>query len=188
MRSPLGSASSGSSSRSGARTKSRRGHLGVRQRETLVLQLDVAEEQHVHVDRAGAVPRAGEDAAELDLYRLADVEEVEWLEARWRCARRRSGSPAGRGSRRPARSRRATRPPRRSRRGLPSSSSASRDVLGPLADVRAEPEVAGPRRQSSSSSGGSSSRSTSTSTDTSSIASGSGGSGLVALTRTLSER
>ncbi len=80
MRSPLGSASSGSSSRRGARTKSRRGHLGVRQREALVLQLDVAEEQHVHVDRAGAVARAGEDAAQLDLDRLADVEEVERLE------------------------------------------------------------------------------------------------------------
>ena len=64
----------------------------------------------------------------------------------------------------------------------------SRDVLGPVADVRAKAEVSVPRGQScSSSSGPESGRSTMTSTATSEIASGNGGSGFDARTRTLSE-
>ena len=159
----------------------------MRQREALVLELDVAEEQHVHVDRAGPVARPGEDAAELDLDRLADVEELERLEV--------GGDARGGVQEVGLVEDLADRLGLVERRdGLDRDAVAAeqferlRDVLGALADVGAKAEVAGPDRQSSSSSsGGSSGRSTRTSTETSSIASGSGGSGLVARTRTLSE-
>ena len=115
----------------------------MRQRQALVLQLDVAQEQHVHVDRTRPVARAGEDAAELDLDRLADIEELERLEV---------GGDARRGVQEVGlvedladRLRLIERRDRLDRDAVAAEQlEGLRDVLGALADVRAKTEVARP--------------------------------------------
>src|SRR5215216_4042885 len=52
--------------------------LGVRNGEPLALQLEVAEQQDVEVDRPRSVTRAGESPALLDLDCLADAEQLLW--------------------------------------------------------------------------------------------------------------
>jgi hypothetical protein len=59
-----------------------RGDLAVRQGQALGLELDVAEQQQVEVDRARAVPRRLEVPPQLALDLLADVEQRLGLEFR----------------------------------------------------------------------------------------------------------
>ena len=114
------------------------------------LQLDVAEQQQVDVDRPRAVARAAEHAPELALDRLADVEQLLAARGRSRSGPRRSGSPAGRGTRRPARSRRPTRPPRPRSPCAAERRDRPPQVRPRVADVGAEPEVAAARHSSPS--------------------------------------
>ena len=152
--------------------------------EPLGLELDLAEQEQVDVERARPVAGAAEEPALLDLDRLADVEQLLGLELR--------PDPHG---------------------GveevglledladglcligggdgldldsvLAQRSDGGTQVTLPVAEVRAQAQVAGPQSDPSpsSSSSGPTPRSWVTSTATSSIATGSGGSGFEARTR-----
>ena len=74
-RRPSGVRRPGSSSSSGTSTKRRRHDLGVGQPQALRLVDEVAEQQHVDVDRARAVARPARAPAELALDRLAGVQQ-----------------------------------------------------------------------------------------------------------------
>src|SRR5436305_328637 len=165
--------------------------LGVRQRQALAGKLEVAKQEQVDVERAGAVARGIEGPAASHLDLLAEVEQgfglkrgadadrgveevglVQHLADRF--------GLVGRGDRLdldPALAQQLDRRPQ---------------VRPTVADVGTEPEVTGPHRSavqvaSASSSSASSPRSWTTSTATSWIANGSGGSGLAARTRTDSQ-
>ena len=77
---PSGSVRPRSSSSSGTSTNLRSARSAVRDRQALGVVLEVAEQQHVDVDRARAVARAAEHPPLLDLDRLADVEQLLGLE------------------------------------------------------------------------------------------------------------
>ena len=68
---PSGSVSSGSSSSSGSSTKRRLVTSRVREREAVRAVLELAEQQHVHVDRPRPVAQAARLAAEVALDPLA---------------------------------------------------------------------------------------------------------------------
>ena len=72
--------SSGSSSSSGTRTKRAARHLAVRQAQPLVLELDLAQQQQVDVDRPGPMAQGAEVAPHLGLDRLAGIEQLQRLE------------------------------------------------------------------------------------------------------------
>lgn len=158
-------------------------------RQPIGLELDVAKQQQVQVERPWAVPRPGEHAPLLGLDRLAGVEEILRLE----------------GGRDPGCRVQEVGLVENLADGLGLVEGGDRvdpgavlgeqadgrpQVLLPVADVGAEPQVAGAglgvQSESSSASAGSSSGvSRVTSTATSSIASGRGGSGLAARTVTV---
>ena len=79
-RSPAGVVSSKSSSSSGMRTKRRASTWSCGSARRSVSQLDVAEQQHVDVDRARPVARPARRAAELALDGLARVQQRLGLE------------------------------------------------------------------------------------------------------------
>ena len=162
----------------------------MRDPQALGLELQIAQQEEVDVEGTGAVAWAGEHPAALGLDRFAGVEQGLRLQ-RGRDPHRGVQEVGlvedladglglvGRGDRVDLGAVLGQQPDRRPQ------------VLEPVADVRAEPEVADARVgcQAGSSSAGSSSSSASrvTSTATSSIASGSGGSGFAARTTMVSQ-
>jgi hypothetical protein len=158
-------------------------HLGMRDLEAIRFQLEIAEEQHVDVERARAVTGTGEHPALLGLDRLAAVQELVGLEV---------GRDADRGVEEVGLVEDlADRLGLIGRRGgldadavLGEEPDRRPQMLRAIPDVRAEPEVSLARRRAQSGSSSPAGASRVTSTATSSIASGSGGSGFAARTVT----
>ena len=155
-----------------------------------MLELDVAEQEEVDVQGPRPVPRPAEHAPVLGLDRLAGVEQVQRLEVGGHSHHRvqEVGLVEDLANRLGLVRRRDRQhlDPMLAEKGY-----GAAQVLLAVADIRTEPEEAGPALiphcSSSSSSSTSKDRSCTTSTATSSKASGSGGSGFDARTRTTSQ-
>lgn len=162
-------------------------HLGVREGQALGLQFDVAEQQQVDVEGAGAVPGGLEAAAALGLDRLAGVEQL--FRPKFRTDADDGVEEVGLVEDLPHRLGQVGRGDGLDGDATPAKQlQGSAQVGGRVADVGSEPQVANPGTQlSASASSSSTARSWVTSTATSWIASGSGGSGLAARTRTDSQ-
>ena len=142
----------------------------MRERQTLGAKLEVAQQEHVHVDRARPVADASRRAPELSLHRLACVEQL--------LRTQRGPNPQARVEEvglvgdLPLRRRLVHRRRRKHLHPVPAERVArGTQVREPVSLVGAEPEVADQT-------------SFHTSTETSSTGRGIGGSGLVAFTRT----
>ena len=160
------------------------GQLGMRERQPLRAQLELAEQQHVDVERPRPVARGPEHPPVLDLDRLADVEQAVGgqlgVDARRRVEK--VGLVEHLSDRRGlVHGRHGVHVDAMARQRL----DACAQVRRPVPLVRPQPKVTN-QLSSASSSPPSAGRSWVTSTAASSIASGSGGSGFAARTLTVS--